>query len=207
MIATDGLYSTEELTSPIPVDTGTGIEHLVDDTGKHIDKPLGGWETTGLFDGLFICRPGIYFKLNDVKMKKVRSRGINAKDLIKKREEIIEHFERTNGLEPFRFDITRFYGMKTSVCRHDIGNQFGIDENFLYSKRDYYGRWGKFPQYMSFTPAPKRHEDFSLRGLPDPEFAPMSEVYSKFLLNINEKEDGVSNYADMMDEQPDGGLV
>jgi hypothetical protein len=203
MVATDGLYSTEEFNTPEPINTGTGPDILRDDDGNVVNKPLGGWETSPLENGMFICRPGIYFKLEDPKAKKVRSRGINAKDLISKREEVMRHFEQYNGEEPFVFHVTRFYGMKTAVQRKMIGLEFGVsDGDCLYMRRDYYGKWGKSDQIMSFSPLPKRNKDFSLRGLPDIDFSYESEVYSKFKADRQDEIRSLQDFSDMLDEQP-----
>lgn len=204
MLATDGLYSTESLTTPTPKDTGTGPEFLRDPDGNPKNCPLGGWEKNPLPDGMFVIRPGIYFKLNHDRQcatcdtpltrgqwtcpkckakgddSKVRSRGIGAREMTLSREQIISHYERSEGKEPFSFALERFCGMKTSTGARltSTVTPNGVRER-LYYRRPYYGRWCVRHHDLSFDPRPKRGDGFALRGLPEPEFDTMSAPYAK----------------------------
>jgi hypothetical protein len=214
MLATDGVYSTERLgfdsatgidsMVPLPIDTGTGIDRLVDEKGKPVNKPLGGWETTAMKDGMFVIRPGIYFKLNDLEGRKVRSRGIGAREMTEARERLMAHFAKTNGAEPYSFTLTRFCGMKTSIGGKEVVGLTGIPIEDGFYRRPYYGRWATRQHVLSFSPMPKRGEGFALRGLPEDEFNVMSAPYSKKTSEeLDEETAQIQRNVDELLEQPD----
>lgn len=212
MVATDGLYTTEELETPAPIDTGTGPDKLFDENGKSKNAPLGGWEKASLKDGMFIIRPGIYFKLNDNAdddKKKVKCRGIGLRQMIDNRQALIEHYEKTRGSEPFEFTLTRFHGMKTATGKkQDTARLFPVESEKLYYRRPYYGRWKTMIHQLSFTPMPKRAEGFVPRGLPDLELVGLSAPYQKALAMREDEETRLASLdADSLLEQPDIGDV
>lgn len=211
MVATDGLYSTESLSPPMPEDTGTGPDRLFDENGKSKNAPLGGWEKSPVMqDGMCLIRPGIYFKLNDMSpddKKKVKCRGIGLQQMINAREKLIEHFERTGGSEPYVFELTRFHGMKTSTGVKNASSLFPTDEvKPVYYRRPYYGRWKTMKHELSFSPMPKRGEGFKPRRLPDPELLDVSRPYRKALASMSDPETIAAQLAaDQVSEQPDVG--
>jgi hypothetical protein len=214
MMATDGLYSTEQMgynpltkkdpSTPQPIETGTGIDRLVNEKGQPEDKPLGGWETTELKDGMFIVRPGIYFKLNDEEGKKVRSRGIGTGEMTEARQKLIDHFLKTGGCEPYVFELKRFCGMKTCIGAKSVARIIPMAEDGLSYRRPYYGRWKTAQHELSFDPMPKRTAGFAIRGLPDPELEGLSAIYSKSTAAEKDEESrGALLNMDHLMEQPD----
>jgi DNA polymerase type B, organellar and viral len=141
MIATDGVYTRERLSTSIPRDTGTrelicpindkcsclackanggipGIAH----------KPLGGWEEKAITKGVFIARPGIYFPLDPTveELKDVRGRGVGKAIVLENWRKIVEHWEKYHldpkpgypeGLPCTVSNVQRFCGAKSSVQR------------------------------------------------------------------------------------------
>jgi hypothetical protein len=209
MVATDGIYTTESLEPPLPIDTGTGPDKLVDENGNPKNAPLGGWEKSKdeeLSEGLFLARPGVYFslKLKD-KAPKIKCRGIGLKTLADARVEMVDFYERTGGSEPFEFMLNRFHGMKTSTGKkHQTASLIPIEVEEMYYRRPYYGRWKTSAHKLSFSPLPKRAEGFACRALPDPELLEMSRPYSKALAMAEDDETKAALLdADSLAEQPD----
>ena len=164
-IATDGAYTREQIITPIPFDTNTFEDKLIDETGKHINKPLGGWEekVTG-GKGVFFARPGIYFEsgltIGEAKAL-VRARGMGRASLVEHARTIIKAWE--NGDDGFTLpkQLDRFCGAKTSTYINGKGN----DQLIIRSER--YGQWVKQPITLSFNPFPKRS---SILRLKDKEY-------------------------------------
>lgn len=136
-VATDGILSTERLSLPAPVDTGT----------SGVEFPLGGWEQT-MEGGRFLCRPGISFPLDvpiDRKGGKTKSRGYSKKAIEEQCMCILEAWEHGHEL-----------------CVVDDGEQFGSALGMIhmsqsgYSRSELYGEWFRTYTVMSFDPAPKR---------------------------------------------------
>jgi hypothetical protein len=210
MVATDGLYTTEKIDTPKPCDTGTGPDKLFDEHGKSKNAPLGGWEESPLEHGMFIIRPGVYFKLDDNApddKKKVKCRGIGLRQMIDARQALIEHYARTQGAEPFEFTLTRFHGMKTATGKKtETSRLFPVDSVKLYYRRPYYGRWKTMKHQLSFSPMPKRALGFAPRALPDPELEGISRPYQKALAMLQDEETMSAILdADSLLEQPDVG--
>jgi len=208
-VATDGVYSTENITTPIPRDTGTG------QTGK----PLGGWEKKDYLGGVFFARPGIYFPLNPTKddLDKVRARGIGKGILLNQWAEIVNRYDRLCKSGSLRFEkgdefrvqnVDRFCGAKTSISYRASDKQFvraegGREKNG--QRLPAYGQWITRPVQMSFDPMPKRdglvrdsNTRLALRRLP---LGIESTPYKKSLLS----KDGLALLLAQqeLEEQPD----
>lgn len=214
MVATDGIYTKENIDPPPPIDTGTGTDRLVDENGKSKNAPLGGWEKSKdeeLRNGLFLARPGIYFSLKigteeeeKKKAPKVKCRGIGLKTLADARLDLIDYVERTGGVEPYQFKLTRFNGMKTCTGMKSGFEMLPSDTEELYYRRPYYGRWKEAEHKLSFSPLPKRAPGFICRSLPDPELVDLSRPYSKAVAMAEDEETiGAMLDADSLAEQPD----
>lgn len=154
MLATDGIYTREELDMPKPSETGTGDIGVLNPKTNELEyKPLGGWEHKEVPNGIFAARPGIYFPLKATKEeeKQFRARGIGRKALYESFQKIIDAHD--NNLASVRVASTiRFHGAKSSI---HIGRDEETDKPcFVRSER--YGQWRPRPIDMSFSPAPKR---------------------------------------------------
>lgn len=201
MIATDGIYSLEDIKCPKPMDTGTS------ETGK----PLGGWESDAFDDGVFMVRPGVYFPLS-LSMKelgKVRGRGLGKEVVYNNAHKIITEWEEF-GIEHkvAVANISRFCGGKTSISRSGIPDKYTYKRaggTFLPGLRGgerAYGQWINQKIEIGFDPMPKR-EGISKDGkfLITRKVDTESCIYGKALspealaLKITEV---------MMNEQPDG---
>jgi hypothetical protein len=118
-MATDGLYTREELTGPPPRPTMTEAlwetyagrlrakypEHeaaseLARARKLFGEKPLGGWERKRVDAGMFFARPGIYFPLNPSAddIKAMRARGIGRGALHASWAKCIDAYETGNRL-------------------------------------------------------------------------------------------------------------
>lgn len=81
-VATDGIYALEDL--PIkepPRDTGTG----------DLKKPLGGWERKPIPEGVFVAKPGLYYKLG-ANLAEIRARGVGRREVHASMQRIMEGF-------------------------------------------------------------------------------------------------------------------
>ena len=140
-VATDGIYSREDLKMPAPIDTktfdceraeaehrkdhveGKACEHCGTVGCKLAHKPLGGWERTAFPNGMFLLQPGVYLPLNpDAKMsKKLRARGIGRVVLRDHWKQMLEAWadgKEMVNLKPTSEDdrgFERFLGAKTGV--------------------------------------------------------------------------------------------
>src|SRR5581483_4260721 len=96
-IATDGIYSREELALAKPRPTGTA--KCTGPSGEEIRKPLGGWEAKVVPPpGVFFCRPGMYWPLDPkVQVKLVRARGVGRAVLYNNRERVEKAFFRDDA--------------------------------------------------------------------------------------------------------------
>jgi hypothetical protein len=165
MMATDGIYTREQLQTPIPKDTGT----------FGVSKPLGGWEEKAISKGVFVARPGIYFPMNPTteELKDVRGRGVGKGVILENWEKIVNAWPPEEIHKTMRVsNVTRFCGAKSSVSRS------GTVGGYRYKRADgtesepSYGQWITREVRMSFNPMPKRlkvHEDdltLELRSLP-----------------------------------------
>jgi hypothetical protein len=176
MIATDGIYTREVLPLPEPKDTGTLIRVLDRSTGKKVCKPLGGWETTTYWKGIFFARPGVYFPLDlpnaaglnreqmekvmEQKLKSVKGRGVGRGTILHNHERIKSAWESNRDLNEVVVlnNVSRFCGAKTSITRS------GRAPNFKYTRASAlpgfelpsYGQWINKKIKMGFNPMPKR---------------------------------------------------
>ena len=137
MLATDGIYSKIPLTFDKPVETGT----------SDLPKPLGGWESKTVSQGVFCARPGIYFPLNPTadQLKEVRARGIGKKSLYEKWPLVVRAWA-AHAKSCKLVGLQRFVGAKSSIHRSRKG----------YTRSPDYGEWVNHTIEVSFDPKPKR---------------------------------------------------
>ena len=182
-VATDGVFSMEPL--PIkkpPKDTGT----------TDLDKPLGGWESKDIPEGIFLAKPGMYWSRA---MKFVRARGIGRRELKECFEAVEGAFARWNRRDmEFSVEVKsrRFFGAKYSVsgrstcskcgktfpgvpevgcpkCR-DVKGERSVGTSFTTKLlqtergRDAYGTWDVRTIKVAFDPWPKRERVGIVRG-------------------------------------------
>lgn len=122
-VATDGVYSIEELTLPAPTDTKTwdltnlNGEPLLDKKGERVRKPLGGWEHKAVPEGLFLAKPGLYYRLK-TKMSDMRARGVGRREVFENKEKLVDAFlawDRKDLDHHIKLESRRFFGAKHSV--------------------------------------------------------------------------------------------
>lgn len=161
MLATDGLGTLEDISAklPLPRDTGTALG--IDEKGKEVRKPLGGWEKKESEKGLFLARPGIYFPMNptEEELSAVRARGVGRGVVYKHWEMIVNKWEEQGMGGTIRVnDVARFCGAKTSI------SQSGKPGHYVYNRSNgangpdspKYGNWIVRHVDMGFDPLPKR---------------------------------------------------
>lgn len=157
MVATDGVFTLEELTIPTPKETGTA------ETGK----PLGGWETKVINQNVFIARPGIYFPMNPSKkqLKECKGRGVGKSVVFDNWKLISDSWREHGTLIPVEVaNVTRFCGAKTSFSRRMRNGQWEYHRadgtKDASAPADYqapmFGEWVERKVQMSFNPMPKR---------------------------------------------------
>jgi hypothetical protein len=137
MVATDGLWSTSQLTRPAPLPTGT----------NDLPKPLGGWEEKIFERGVFCVRPGIYFPMSPTEgeLEAVRARGLGRRIVYEQWERIVAAFER--GAPEIKLGgVQRFVGAKTG---------FSIAKGKV-KRRPCYGEWIVQDIKCGFSARPKR---------------------------------------------------
>lgn len=185
MVATDGIYTRERISTPYPRDTGT----------SDMSKPLGGWEEKILANGVFAARPGVYFPLNpsDEDIAQFRARGLSKTVLVREWKRIVEAYEA--GLPEVEIpSVARFVGAKSGTIHSRRG----------YSRTASCGEWVERQIRLSFTSLPKRAttegQYLTIRNLTTEE---TSLPYKRSLLS----EDAVQlRLAELeAEEQPDGG--
>ncbi len=176
-IATDGVYSSEELDLPVPIETGTGPEYLKDEKGQSMDKPLGGWEKKTHPKGMFFVKPGMYF---DGEMSVVRARGLGRREIGKHHQQIVKGFYKWDRSSPFTITAKsrRFYGARSSVlgfsqcgkCQvtwpgvpaqgcpkcGEAGDSFRTVDMKQPNGKIAYGQWCERDIKVEFSPLPKR---------------------------------------------------
>jgi hypothetical protein len=198
-IATDGVYTREDVRSPRPRDTGT--DGCPDENGKVTHKPLGGWESERYDRGLFLHRPGIYFPNDPTpeELKKVRARGIGKASMLAAWGRIVEAWaaRREDVSLP---SLTRFVGAKTGV-------------HYVASKRAHvrsadYGQWVERPITLDFDPLPKRarierHGSWGMLTLRRMPRGQESAPYDRSIVSPEATELLRQKVEDA--EQPDGG--
>lgn len=170
-IATDGIYALEDLPlNKAPKSTGTG----------DLPKPLGCWERKAIPDGVFVVKPGLYYKLG-ADLADVRARGIGRREVhaaMPKLEAGFLAWDRANVEHHVPLQSRRFYGAKHSIlarssCRPcgkswpgvpehgcpscgKVGDGFETSEAKLPDGRAAYGLWGLRDVKIGFDPYPKR---------------------------------------------------
>ncbi len=103
MIATDGIYLTEEMDP---------MRRVLVEAGEK--AKLGCWEHQQ-FDDLFLVKPGIYFTSDGVKVK---TRGVPRWQLDEKRSEIMRAW-REDGMEgAVTIERTQFIGARAAVMQN-----------------------------------------------------------------------------------------
>jgi hypothetical protein len=113
-IATDGITGTFDFNVPLPFNTGT--EGCRDPAGN-TKQPLGGWESDTIPEGMFIAKPGMYFRL-ETDLKKLRARGIGRKELFGAKDALIQSFlswDRRDMKHKFQVVSRRFWGAKSVI--------------------------------------------------------------------------------------------
>jgi len=184
MVATDGVFSTEPIKPPPPIETGT----------SHVEKPLGDWDKKDYDRGMFVMRPGIYFPLDptEEQLKDVKARGLGKSVLYTQWKRMVDAFEskqpgvRIEG-------ISRFCGAKSSI-------------SITHNRSENYGEWIPYSIDVDFNPHPKRE-----RILPDNSlklwdfFDWESNEYSAALESPDAKL--LREFELIADEQPDADFV
>ncbi len=112
-LATDGILATEMLDLPAPRDTGTF------DVKNHKGNlcPLGGWEHKPVPEGVFLAKPGLYYRLNP-ELGDVRARGVGRREVYASRTKIERTFARWDRHDmnfAVHLKSRRFYGAKHSI--------------------------------------------------------------------------------------------
>lgn len=162
MVATDGIFSRENLPSPAPIPTGTGM--LVDcgckkeciHPNKKVAKPLGGWESKDIPNGMFLARPGIYFPLNPTKeqLGEIKGRGVGKKIVFDNWDRIAKSWAEHRDTKVVEVaNVTRFCGAKTSISFSKAGFNRAAHTDGIHP---HYGQWVQRKVDMGFNPLPKR---------------------------------------------------
>lgn len=153
-VATDGVYTKEELTVPHPVNTGTFDACDVDG----VKKPLGSWEKKAHPEGLFFFRPGLYFDLGnktEAELKALRARGVGRAVMAESRGVIRDAWEKRQSVVELPA-LTRFVGAKTGTTRRGWHDPNTGESGYSYHRSDDYGQWVQRDFALSFSPLPKR---------------------------------------------------
>ena len=186
MMATDGIYTREEIVVPKPRDTGTDIEITIRKTGEKTRKPLGGWEhkkiewpkederiKRGIHRGVFIARPGVYFPLEPSikELKTIRGRGVGKGVILENNRLIIDSWKEHGITKSVRVaNVSRFCGAKTSISQSGMPGAYtykrasrddqlllkGYERSEKEKNAPAYGQWITRRVDMSFDPMPKR---------------------------------------------------
>jgi hypothetical protein len=154
-VATDGIYTRENLNTPIPSDTGTTKAR--NEKGEYANKPLGGWEHKIVDKGVFFARPGIYFPMNptEEELKAVRARGIGRAAMMQTWKMMVEAWKEDKELIRLETEkLTRFMGAKNSISVRN-----SAPGKLTYHRSPTYGQWIPRPVIMSLNPLPKRDSD------------------------------------------------
>lgn len=194
-VATDGVYTREQLVTPKP--TSTNMESWV-------QKPLGGWEEKIYDNGLFFMRPGIYFPLTgtEKEMLETRARGIGKatmRESIRRMVDAWNDFGTSNAVcnkvdcklvDPNTKknlgknlhhvhlpNIVRFHGAKTCLTK---GGKSGV-----ITRSALYGQWRSREIVLRFDPLPKRDQVLEdRRTLPLRHMGnTLSSIYKKSLIS------------------------
>jgi hypothetical protein len=171
MVATDGVFSRERVKTEIPRDTGTfggysikkGFEKFgyteVPIEGREY-KPLGGWEEKVLKEGVFVCRPGIYFPLNptEKQLKDVRGRGVGKRVILENWKAILKAWEENPSEDTVVrvTNVSRFCGAKSTISVSERDGILSYQRANGGNGTPSYGQWITRPVDLSFHPKPKR---------------------------------------------------
>lgn len=218
MVATDGIYTREDIKPPIPRDTGTWDAK----NSKGVACPLGGWEHKAAPHGVFFARPGIYFPMRPSKddIKEIRGRGVGKSVVLENWQRIIDAWRRREKTATIA-NVARFCGAKTCISIAQQG-LFGLAgakytranhepeeiDGKLYRVKPAYGEWIVRPVEMSFDPAPKRGPvrgdglTLETRMFPKDQY---SEPYRKAVISQEAAEMIAARKE--LEEQPDVDLV
>lgn len=187
-LATDGITSTERLNLGEPRETGT--RGCIDPNGQE-KPPLGGWEVKEIPGGMFLAKPGMYWKLSGAEMSDLRARGIGRRELFRNQDNIIAAWDAWDRKD-LDFGITiqsrRFFGAKQVVharsectrctdkpswpgfpsdCCPSCGRcglRLVVGEQITPGGRPVYGTWGVRDIVIAFDPHPKRERDLPSGG-------------------------------------------
>ena len=192
MVATDGVYTRERIVTPLPRDTGT----------FGVPKPLGGWEEKECPNGIFACRPGIYFALgehDEDKLITARGRGLGPPIIQRSWKEIRDAFESgKDGIELDR--VNRFIGAKSALTTRGVQAK-------TYHRSETYGEWIDRVIKVQCNPRPKR-ERINSDGTLALRSAPLtleSEPYDRAVASEEALE--LRCFEDEAEEQPEGEYV
>jgi len=159
-LATDGLYSLEKTTLPLPP--------LQPDS-------LGSWESDTPKDMVFV-RPGIYWADDD---STIRARGLGRKLFDPKGKDDVTA-ARIRAQREAVLDAIAADDKRVTVGESEL---FGGARACIYKLRNgtvkrskYYGQWHNIPAKVSLNPAPKRTPNWGLHMLPGIESAPYSKA-------------------------------
>lgn len=185
MVATDGIYTRQDIKPPTPEETGT----------SDLQKPLGGWERKVVDKGVFAARPGVYFPQNPTaeELSDVRARGLGKAIMYKHWKLPVEALQR--GETEVRFpNVNRFCGALSSI--HVSRGK--------HNRAPTYGQWVEREIVLSLDPLPKRElgEDGLLKTRTYP-LALRSEPYDSAVMSQEALELQLATLE--ANEQPDGG--
>lgn len=177
-IATDGIYATRELRVLEPKDTGT----------FDLQKPLGGWEHKPVPEGIFLAKPGLYYRLAP-ELSDVRARGVGRREIYAQRvrlEEAFATWDRLDMAHSVTMQSRRFYGAKSSIharsgcvpCKtswpgipeqkcpkcKELGGTFEVKEQLRADGTAAYGLWDIRLVNVAFDPHPKRERTLEKGG-------------------------------------------
>ena len=177
-VATDGIVSTVPLKLAKPRDTGT----------FDLPKPLGSWEEKVIGEGMFLAKPGVYFRLRNATLADMRARGLGRREMLEQREKLVQGFEAWNKRDPDYFvsiHSRRFFGARYSVyggsvCRkcgaksqgyrfqcEGCGGRaltFDVKEHTQPNGEPVMGRWLTRESRVRFDPRPKRERVIAQPG-------------------------------------------
>lgn len=186
MVATDGVYLTEDPPMARPSDTGT----------FDLPKPLGGWERK-VYGDMFAARPGVYFPARPTKddIDSLRARGIGKSVLFERYQTLIDAWERGDTSCEFP-PVERFKGAVTGTR---------VRSESEYVRDDNYGEWIQHPVTLSFSGLPKR-EQFAQNGKLTLRFFGLTETSLPYTraLELNEEHAALELSKLIESEQPDG---
>jgi len=201
MFATDSVSSTYPISDKLPIPRDTGTWEAIDDKGKIVKKPLGGWEPDVIESGVFCVRPGIYFPLEptEKQLKEVKARGLGKKVLYDNWQKIVEQYEQDGHKEILEIEgISRFVGAKSAISHSPKRN--------LYKRSRDYGEWVPHPINVSFSPYPKR-----CMISPDNRLELWGKILDESLpydpAMISPDTNAINQAVQIAEEQPDAELI